>query len=83
MNQSIAYQLITMCFTNLIQILPTQKDLNSPRITFINTHINTPSHITTVTTSKHTYTSKQLWAIYDHAKPASLVNLPFWINSKN
>ena len=62
-----------MCLTNLIQILPTETDLSSPRSTFI----NTPRHTTTGNTSNLTYTNKQLWAIYDQAKPTSLTNLPF------
>ena len=73
MYLSIAYLLITMCFTNLTQTLPTERDLSSPRSTFI----NTPRHITAGNTTKHTYTSKQLWAMYNQVKPTSLANLPF------
>ena len=73
MYLSIAYLSITMCFTNVIQILPTETDLGSQRSTFI----NTPRHITEGNTSKHTYTSKLLWAIYDQVKPTSLTDLPF------
>ena len=73
MNLSIAYLLITMCFTNLIQKLSTETDLSSPRSTFI----NTPRHITINNISRHAYTSKQLWAIYDQVKPTNLANLPF------
>ena len=70
MYLSIAYLLITMCFTNLIQILPTETDLSSPWSTFI----NTPRHVTTGNTSRHTYTSKQLWAIYGQVKPTTYQN---------
>ena len=74
MYSSTLYILIIMCFTNLIQILPSETDLNTPRSTFIN---NTSRHITIGNASRHAYTSKQLSAIYDHVKPTSLTNLPF------
>ena len=77
----IIYLLIIMCFTSLIQILPSETDLSTPkstdlstpRSTFIN---NTPRCITIGSASRHVYTSKQLRAIYDHVKPTSLTNLP-------
>ena len=62
-----------MCFTNLIQITPTIADPTPP------TYIHTKNHRQTTSGnfSKHTYTSKQLWAIHDQVKPPSLTNLPF------
>ena len=71
-----------MCFTNLIQILPSETDLSTlkstdlstPRSSFTN---NTPRHITIGNASRHVYTSKLLRAIYDHVKLTSLTNLPF------
>ena len=70
---AIAHLLITMCFNNLIQILPTETDTTSPKSTFTKNH----RHITTGSISKHTYSSKQLWAMHDQVNPTSLTNLPF------
>ena len=64
-----------MCFTNLIQIqtIPTTTGPTSP------TYIPTKNHMQTCSGnfSRHTYTSKQLWAIHDQVNPTSLTNLPF------
>ena len=71
-----------MWFTNLIQILPSETDLNTPKSTDLSTlrstfTNNTPRCITIGNVSRHVYTSKQLRDIYDHVKPTSLTNLPF------
>ena len=67
--------LLTMCFSNLIQIqtIPTTTGLSSP------TYIPTKNHRQTCSGnfSRCTYTSKQLWAIHDQVNPTSLTNLPF------
>ena len=65
--------LITVCFTNLIQILPTETNTTSPK----STCTKNLRQITTGNISKHTYSSKQLWAIHDQVNPTSLTNLSF------
>ena len=69
----IANLLITMCFSKLIQILPTETYTSLPKSTCTKNH----RQITTGNISKHTYSSKQLWAIHDQVNPTSLTNLPF------
>ena len=75
MYHPITNLLITMCFTNLIQIqiIPTITGPTSPM------YISTENHRQTTSGnfSRHTYTSKQLWAIHDQVNPTSLTNLPF------
>ena len=62
--------LFTVCLSNLIQIqtIPTTT-----------TYTPTKNHrqACPVNSLKHTYTSKQLWAIHDQANPTNLSNLPF------
>ena len=64
-----------MCLSNLIQIqtIPTTKGLSLP------TYTPTKSHrqACPVNSLRHTYTSKQLWAIHYQANPTNLSNLPF------
>ena len=65
--------LITMCFTKLIQILPTVTGPTSPKYICTKNHRQT----TTGNISKHTYTIEQLWAIQDQVNPTSLTDLLF------
>ena len=67
--------LLTMCFSNLIQIqtIPTTTGLSSPMYTPTKNHRQACSG----NSPRHTYTSKQLWAIHDQVNPTSLSNLPF------
>ena len=66
--------ILTMCFSNLIQIqtIPTATGLSSQMYTPTKNQRQTCS----VNSSRHTYTSKQLWAIQDQVNPTSLTNLP-------
>ena len=67
--------LFTMCLSNLIQIqtTPTTTGPSLPTYTPTKNHRQAcpPNSL------KHTYTSKQLWIIYDQANPTNLSNLPF------
>ena len=67
--------LITMCFTTLIQI-QTIHTITGPTSPM---HFTTKNHrqISPGNFSRHTYTSKQLWAIHDQVNPTRLTNLPF------
>ena len=67
--------LLKMCFFNLIQIqtIPTTTGPTSPMYTPTKNHRQTCSG----NLSRHTYTSKQLWAIHDQVNPTSLTNPPF------
>ena len=67
--------LFTMCLSNLIQIqtTPTTTGPSLPTYTPTENHMQAcPAN-----SLKHTYTSKQLWAVHDQANPTNLSNLPF------
>ena len=67
--------LFTMCLSNIIQTqaISTTTGLSQPTYTPTKNH----RQVCTVNSLKHTYTSKQLWAIHDQANPTNLSNLPF------